>query len=673
MATPLAAYQITPPALVFPQPASANAGTGEHQNSTLTPDEIIRTAFVDLVDERRWVAWRTEPTGKVPVNPATGGRAKTNKPATWSTYIAARRRAHRAGTTNVGLVSVHGFDLDDCRNAETGEATDWAIEIIETANTYTEISPSGTGFKLFFADGAVVEKQVIEVPPGKIEIFAGRAGYFTTTGRHVAGTPLARRPRPPEIEPILARFRAAAAERASVRAAELKARGIDDPTGPLAWEANIREGIELHDSLLRLAMSKAGSGLDEDEIIADLEAVMHESVAKGSKRWWARFRDIPRMVRGGFDRAESDEKRMDETMAGFDRFNNDPNHGAGYYANGGNAATTGETASTSTARDLHLERRLANNFATHYKGRVRHVTTWGKYLIWTGSRWRKDETVAAYSLIAKFIEKKAPKGCSSKTVAGVERMVKAHLACHPDDLDRDHWLLNTPGGTVDLKTGKLRPHDPADLITRITTATPRGDCLMWKAFLLKICANEEDVVAYLKKFLGYALVGETDEDTFAFGQGNGDNGKTTFLETFSGTLGDYHTHAASSLFMVHRHEPHPTGLADLNRDSPFAGSSRAMMRRFAAQGKPSDGPRGPGRAGEATDSRDLRLAPAVVGAFVRFSVDIDAPRLLGVVSFNGSHPHAGSGGGLGRRSSIRRRMFANSDRGTATSANWNTT
>ena len=108
-------------------------------------------------------------------------------------------------------------------------------------------------------------------------------------------------------------------------------------------------------------MSKTGSGLDEDEIIADLEALMHEFIDKGSKRWWARFRDIPRMVRGGFDRAESDQKRMDEKMAEFDRFNNDPNHGAGYYANGGNGTDhvnsgTGGTAAGGTAAGTMADR-----------------------------------------------------------------------------------------------------------------------------------------------------------------------------------------------------------------------------------------------------------------------------------------------------------------------------
>jgi hypothetical protein len=51
---------------------------------------------------------------------------------------------------------------------------------------------------------------------------------------------------------------------------------------------------------------------------------------------------------------------------------------------------------------------------------------------------------------------------------------------------------------------------------------------------------------------------------------------------------------------------------------------------------------------------------------------MDAPNLLGLSSFIALDPHAGSGGGLGRRSSIRRRMSANSDRGTATSASWKT-
>jgi hypothetical protein len=83
--------------------------------------------------------------------------------------------------------------------------------------------------------------------------------------------------------------------------------------------------------------------------------------------------------------------------------------------------------------------------------------------------------------------------------------------------------------------------------------------------------------------------------------------------------------------------------------------------------------RGPGPAGEAIDSRDLVPRPLRASRMSGSRSIMDAPRLLGLSSFIAPDPHAGSGGGRGRRSSIRRRMLANSALGTATSASWNTT
>jgi hypothetical protein len=84
----------------------------------------------------------------------------------------------------------------------------------------------------------------------------------------------------------------------------------------------------------------------------------------------------------------------------------------------------------------------------------------------------------------------------------------------------------------------------------------------------------------------------------------------------------------------------------------------------------SDGLCRPSRPSERAIS-GLRLA--FLGAFERFSVNYGRSPPTGLSAFIAPDPHAGSGGGFGRSSSIRRRMLANSDRGTATSASWNTT
>jgi hypothetical protein len=111
----------------------------------------------ELRERRQWVAWRIEtPMGrkptKIPYNPKSQQKAKTNKPSTWGTFKEALRR-HREGYNGVGYVfaaddEYFGIDLDACRSPETGELTPWARRIVMTFVTYTEVSPSGFGVKL---------------------------------------------------------------------------------------------------------------------------------------------------------------------------------------------------------------------------------------------------------------------------------------------------------------------------------------------------------------------------------------------------------------------------------------------------------------------------------------------------------------------------------------------
>jgi putative DNA primase/helicase len=97
------------------------------------------------------------------------------------------------------------------------------------------------------------------------------------------------------------------------------------------------------------------------------------------------------------------------------------------------------------------------------------VAAWNKWLRWDGARWCFDDTLHAFNS-ARQICREAAAECnkpktgavlaSAKTVAAVERLAKAdrRLAATVNQWDMDAWLLNTPGGVVDLRTGRSRPH-----------------------------------------------------------------------------------------------------------------------------------------------------------------------------------------------------------------------
>jgi primase-polymerase (primpol)-like protein len=154
----------------------------------LTP-EIVPTA---LRERAQWVCWRTElrdgKETKIPINPTTGQKAKTDDPATWSGFETALEywrdtdRVEGIGFVFSADDPLVGIDLDDCRDPETGEIDQWAQDIIDSVDTYTEISPSGTGIHLILRGMLPGDRN----RRGDIEMYE-HLRYFTVTGRPVSG------------------------------------------------------------------------------------------------------------------------------------------------------------------------------------------------------------------------------------------------------------------------------------------------------------------------------------------------------------------------------------------------------------------------------------------------------------------------------------------------------
>lgn len=133
-------------------------------------------------------------------------------------------------------------------------------------------------------------------------------------------------------------------------------------------------------------------------------------------------------------------------------------------------------------------------------------------------------------------------------------------------MDTHPWLLNVANGTLDLRTGQLRPADRADLLTKAAPVVyaPTATCPQWEAFLDRILGGDKELIRYVQKAASYSLTGLDTEECFFVLHGVGQNGKSTLVETLSALLGtDYAQQATPDLLMQKKQDRHATELAVL--------------------------------------------------------------------------------------------------------------
>jgi hypothetical protein len=198
---------------------------------------------------------------------------------------------------------------------------------------------------------------------------------------------------------------------------------------------------------------------------------------------------------------------------------------------------------------------LALSFAARHCDELRFVSFWGKWLKWTAGRWQVEKTLAAFDLARKICHGHSLRSLRARTVAAIELMARSdrRLAATTDQWDADPWLFNTPAGTVELTTGKLREHRPQDYIMKIAGCGPGAEgCPMFFEFLNTIFAKDQDLINYLQKFFGYILTGLTTEHAMLFFHGAGANGKSVLVSTIAGILGEYHRVAPIDTFHGNR-------------------------------------------------------------------------------------------------------------------------
>ncbi len=177
-------------------------------------DLIRRSTPAGLRERPQWVCWRYEnaPDGrsrKVPCDPTTGRPASSTDPATWGTFEQALAACGAGGYAGVGFVFTPadpfcGIDLDDCLD-EGGTLAGWAAEIVAALASYTEVSPSGRGVKVFVRAVKPGERCRVAYAGGEVELY-DRDRFFTVTGNVLPNTARDVEERQPQVDALYQRL-----------------------------------------------------------------------------------------------------------------------------------------------------------------------------------------------------------------------------------------------------------------------------------------------------------------------------------------------------------------------------------------------------------------------------------------------------------------------------------
>lgn len=225
-------------------------------------------------------------------------------------------------------------------------------------------------------------------------------------------------------------------------------------------------------------------------------------------------------------------------------------------------------------------------FVARYGGVLRFVSAWKRWLIF-GEGWHEDRSGEPKRLASQLTrelsssaleisnehERKAAakRACSFGDNYRIESMlalaaVTSDVVVQPEELDIDPWALGTPNGVVDLRTGQLCPYAPERYVTKRAGCAFDAQAVAprWRQFVEEIFDGDEALIRFIHKAAGYSLTGQMTEQCFFFLWGAGRNGKSKFIETIQGVMGDYGCTTAPDVVAQGRYETPEHHLATLH-------------------------------------------------------------------------------------------------------------
>ncbi len=199
----------------------------------------------------------------------------------------------------------------------------------------------------------------------------------------------------------------------------------------------------------------------------------------------------------------------------------------------------------------------AERFVHQFGDQARYYQDIKEWMVWDTTRWavKPDRMESMIKLSIRDIEDQSFLKRSS-TKQGVDEVLRLARS-EPDmtvrlhQLDGDSMAINCLNGTVNLRTGQIRPHNPRELHTKVTPVefNPDDRCPIWEAFLDRIFDSDQELIQYMQRVAGYMLTGDTSEQCLFFMHGLGCNGKSVFASILLHILGDYGQRAPAEIVL----------------------------------------------------------------------------------------------------------------------------
>ena len=577
----------------------------------------------ELKELPQWVCWRLaddpdkpERKKKLPIDPRTGGPARSNDPATWTSYDDALDGRERFRADGIGIMfanGIFGIDLDHCIDRE-GQLLPFAREIVETVQSYTELSPSGTGLHILCA-GRLPEGRRRK---GSVEMYSeGR--FFTVTGCQIG-----------EEYPF-----SDCTQR--VRAMHRKYLGEDTPQPPQEVPPRpLPEAGQMSpEEIIRRASAARRGGERFDDFMAGRWA--HLNIGDGSQSsadqafcnalaFWCR-KDEALMDaifrQSGMMRPKWDQRRGGMTYGQKtirtaikdcreiwepprQRREQAPRELSPSPSPSPEEAPPQGQPSTRKIKPSYLypydDTGNARHFVDRNLGDIRFNHIDGVWLCWDGRKWAEDQTGEIKRKADQMLDamRQEINEAEEKEIAALRkhltrsrssRSKKAFIeeAKHlegvpilPSQLDRYPSALNVQNGIVSLKTGVCRGHNRDYLLSKLAGAAYDADaaCPAWEQFIRDITQGDAELALYLQRMVGYCLTASVREQCVFFLYGTGSNGKSTFVDVISEIMGEYAMAC----------QPETVMMRDRNT-SARADIARLRSARLVTTYEPNDGAR----------------------------------------------------------------------------------
>lgn len=512
----------------------------------------------ELKNNGLFCTWKLTEKGKVPFNPVTNSYAKSDNPNTFNNYETILKHlpkyygVNAAGqlTGGLGMGVFNDFsavDIDGCVD-ENGKLSDMASDIIEYINSYTEVSPSGTGIRIIFKTETRINKQVhyINNRSNGLEIYISENTnkYVTLTGNVFKNEGI----KNVDITYILEKYmkKENAAPIAKIKKDEIIDFNLDE---------RINESIRINPNFAEAWNRKAtGSGGSESE--DDLSLASHLAhVLKGNfKAICAAFEMSP-YYNSKDDLHKRKWEREDYKLSTIQK-----------------AITGYHSIKMSIEENLNFnDSGNADVFVENYKDTVYYNVENKIWMIWNGEYWQPDKFNQVKIFAEIVIEQmrnealnQPPGEVRKKMFANINRISNTYgkeamlkEAQHAKGIpvtntmfDIEEDIINTKSGIVELRTGKILPHDKLRMLTKyIDLHVEKKEPTLWIRFLNETYSDNIELIDYLQRLAGYWLTGYKSEQSIYIFLGDGSNGKSLLLETLLKILGGYGTTTSSDLLV----------------------------------------------------------------------------------------------------------------------------